>query len=86
MNEDDVVASIPCSIISKNLSIDLKLSEQYYLILLPKSLLVKHGVSSDDLLFDLVIKNQIVSLLGCKSKTVKQLPGKEVVTWVMIKR
>jgi len=79
---DDVVASIPGSILSKELSVNLKLSEQSYIILLPKSLLLKHGVSSEILEFDLVIKNQIISLLGTKSKQVKQLPGKEAVTWV----
>ena len=78
--KDDVVASIPSSILPKELSIDLKLSEQSYIILIPKSLLLKHGVSSESLSFDLVIKNQIASLLGTESKKVRQLPGKEVAT------
>ena len=78
--KDVVVASIPCSILSKELSVNLKLSEPPYIIIIPKSFLQKHGIYSENLSFDLVIKNNTVSLLGTESKKVKQLPGKEVVT------
>ena len=80
--KDDVVASISGSLLPKELCINLKLSEQNYVILIPKSLLLKHGITSESFVFDLVIKNQIMSLLGTESKQVKQLPGKEAVTWV----
>jgi len=78
--KDVVVASIPCSILSKELSVNLKLSEPPYIIIIPKSFLQKRGIYSENLSFDLVIKNNTVSLLGTESKKVKQLPGKEVVT------
>jgi len=74
------LTTIPCSILSKELSANLKLSEQPYIILIPKSLLQKHGIYSENLSFNLIIKNKTVSLLGNESKKVKQLPGMEVVT------
>lgn len=78
--KDDVVATIPCNILSKELSANLKLSDQPYIILIPKSLLQKFGIYSENLSFNLIIKNKTVSLLGNASKKVKQLPAKEVVT------
>ena len=70
--KDDVVAKIPCTILSPEQTRNLKLKEQSYIFLIPKSLLGKI-ILSEDFLFDLIIKNKTVSLLGNYSKKVKQL-------------
>jgi len=69
---------IPTFLLSKELSAQLRLQEQHFIVLIPKKL-----IPFDELSFELIIENNRISLLGPKTNQVpevKQLPGKEVVT------
>ena len=69
---------LPTFLLSKELSAQLRLQQQHFVVLIPKKL-----VPFDDLSFELIIKNNRISLLGPKRDQVpevKQLPGKEVAT------
>jgi len=56
--------SIPATLFSKEQTVALKLQEQPYIILIPKSILEKYGINSDNLSFDLVLDNNRITLLG----------------------
>ena len=62
------LASIPSILFSKEQTIALKLQEQPYILLIPKSILAKYGINSDNLSFDLVLDDNRIMLLG-PSKT-----------------
>jgi len=65
-------------LLSKELSTQLRLQEQHFVLLIPKKL-----IPLNELSFEFIIKNNRISLLGPKTNQVpevKQLPGKEVVT------
>ena len=69
---------LPTFLLSKELSTQLRLQEQYFVVLIPKKL-----IPFDELSFEFIIKNNRITLLGPKTNQVpevKQLPGKEVVT------
>lgn len=42
----------------------LKLTEQPYLALIPKSLLYKQGITADTIIFDLVVNDGKIALIG----------------------
>ena len=56
--------SIPSTLFSKEQTVALKLQEQPYIILIPKSILAKYGINSENLIFDLVLDNNRITLLG----------------------
>ena len=60
------LAKIPSFLLSKELSTQLKLQNQYYVILIPKKF-----VTTSDPTFDLVLENNRISLLG---PTVEPVP------------
>ena len=67
---------LPTFLLPKELSAQLRLQEQHFVVLIPKRL-----VPYDELSFEFIIKNNRISLLGPeKVPEVKQLPGKEVAT------
>jgi len=73
-NQTKKLADIPSQLMEKDQSIALKLKEEPYLILIPKSLIQTQGITADNLTFDLV-KNRdgSISLLG------KDIPSKRVI-------
>ena len=58
------IATISSILFSKEQTVALKLQEQPYIILIPKSILAKYGINSDNLIFDLVLDNNRITLLG----------------------
>jgi len=62
------IATISSILFSKEQTAALKLQDQPYIILIPKSILAKYGITSDNLSFDLVLDNNRITLLG-PSKT-----------------
>ena len=58
------LARVSSFLLSKDLAVNLKLSEQPYLILIPKNLAAKAGITSPELEFDLVYENNRLSLIG----------------------
>jgi hypothetical protein len=53
---------LPSFLLSKDLSASLKLQEQSYLLLIPKSILQKQGISLENPTFDLVFNQNKLSL------------------------
>ena len=58
------LVKIPCQLMTKDLAASLKLTEQPYLILIPQSILHNHGLTSENITFDLAIANGKLSLIG----------------------
>ena len=58
------LASISSILFSKEQTIALKLKEQPYIILIPKSILQKLGITNENLDFKLVINENKITLLG----------------------
>ena len=58
------LAKIPSFLLSSELSASLKLQEQSYVILIPKSVLYKYGIESETPTFDLIFNNNEISLIG----------------------
>ncbi|MFY9301189.1 MAG: hypothetical protein WAO91_08380 [Candidatus Nitrosotenuis sp.] len=58
------LARLSSFLLSKDLTVDLKLSEQPYIVLIPKNLAAKAGINSSGLEFDLVFENNRLSLIG----------------------
>ena len=61
--------SIPSFLLTKELATQLKLQNQYYVILIPKKF-----VTTSDPTFDLVIQNGRLSLIGPKVQRVTATP------------
>ena len=59
-----ILAEIPGQLISRELAYQLRLEEEPYLILIPKSILASKGITAKDLNFRLFIKNNTISLEG----------------------
>lgn len=55
---------IPSILFSKEQTTNLKLQEQPYLILIPKSIFAKYGINSEEITFDLTLENNRIMLLG----------------------
>lgn len=61
------IAKLTADQFSKELQRELKLQEQYYLLILPKNILEKLGLASAELVFDLAVGNDDkLTLLGPK--------------------
>ena len=74
-----IVSKIPAQLLCSELSTSLRLKEQPFIILIPKSLLTKFVVE-DEIVFELIIENNRLSLLGPKiTKRVTQSSAKEIV-------
>jgi len=58
------LTKIVSSLFSKEQQIALKLQEQPYIILIPKSILAKYGINSDEITFDLKLDKNRIALLG----------------------
>ena len=58
------LAKISSALLSTQLTAALRLQKQSYIILIPKSILEKHKIFSENLLFDLVIQDKRIALLG----------------------
>ena len=74
------LAKISCTLFSKEQTVALRLQEQPYIILIPKSILEKYKIFSENLSFDLVIQNKRIALLGplTTGHEVMQHPREEV--------
>jgi len=55
---------IPSQLFSKEQAAALKLQDQPYIILIPKSILQKYGIISDNVDFDFTIINNKITLVG----------------------
>jgi len=49
---------LPSFLLSKDISASLKLQEQSYIVLIPKSILQKQGISLENPTFDLISSNE----------------------------
>ena len=58
------LAKIPSTLFSIEQTVALRLQERPYIILIPKSILEKCKIFSENLSFDLVIQNKRIALLG----------------------
>ena len=58
------LAEIPCQLLEKDASSALKLDEQPYIILIPKSVLIAAGLASNTFTFELIVKDGKLSLIG----------------------
>lgn len=58
------LAKIPSTLFSTEQTVALRLQERPYIILIPKSILEKCKIFSENLSFDLVIQNKRIALLG----------------------
>ena len=76
------LAKIPSTLFSTEQTVALRLQEQPYVILIPKSILEKCKIFSENLSFDLVIQNKRIALLGplVACPEVMQHPREEEVT------
>jgi len=76
------LAKISSALLSTQLTAALRLQEQAYIILIPKSVLKKHKIFSENLSFDLVIQDKRIALLGplATGHEVMQHPLKEEAT------
>ena len=79
------LAKIPSTLFSKEQTVALRLQEQPYIILIPKSILENCKIFSENLSFDLVIQNKRIALLGplTTGPEVMQYPLKEEITHVL---
>jgi len=58
------IAEIPGQLITRELAYQLRLEEEQYIILIPKSLLSNLGITTKDLDFELFVENYKLSLVG----------------------
>ena len=66
------IARIPSSLLTKELSAQLKLQNQYYVVLIPK-------IVEDAPEFDLIYENEKLSLVSSSETETTAPPAKEVV-------
>lgn len=64
------LASLPSFLLSKELSTQLKLQNQHYVVLIPKKF-----VTTSDPTFDLIIQNNRLSLIGPEIQRVTATAG-----------
>jgi len=75
------LAILLSSLFSKELCAALKLQQQQYLLLIPKSIFEKYGIWDENISFDLVISENKITLLGPEitNPRVRQSTAKEIV-------
>lgn len=54
-------------LLTKELATQLRLKEQYFVLLIPKKLVENYEILSSELSFDLVFENNRISLIGPES-------------------
>ena len=64
---------LPTFLLSKELATQLRLQEQHFVVLIPKKL-----IPLNELSFELIIKNNIISLLGPKTNQVPEVNQSEM--------
>lgn len=79
------LASVSAQLLTKENCTALKLKEESYLILIPKSIIQKAGFIQNDLIFDLIKNDQNkLSLLGRESSSLprvsKTIPLEEIIS------
>ena len=57
------IANIPTTLLTKEQATSLKLKDEQYLVIIPKSLLNKLGIIKSDFTFDLISDKEKVSLV-----------------------
>ena len=76
------LGKIPSQLFSQEQTSSLKLKNQPYVILIPKEIFQKKGITNDDILWDLIIKENKITLVGpcvSASRRVKQPSTEEIV-------
>ena len=75
------LASLPSILFSKEQTVALKLKEQPYIILIPKSILQKYGITEENPSFHLGITKNRITLLGplIPNPRVNQPPARDAV-------
>jgi len=58
------LATLQSSLFSKEQTTALKLQEQHYALLIPKSIFEKYKISSENITFELILDNNRITLLG----------------------
>jgi len=66
------IAKLPCQLMSKEQAIALKLQEQPFLIIIPKSILQKLGIHGDEMMCDLVLEDNRLCLIIPVSESITQ--------------
>jgi len=76
------ITKLSSILFSKEQTVALKLHEQPYIILIPKSIIQKYGITEESISFDLVISENKITLLGPQvpNPRVNQSSAKEIVT------
>ena len=57
------IANIPITLLTKEQATSLKLKDEQYLVIIPKTLLTKLGITKSDFTFDLISDKENVSLV-----------------------
>ena len=52
MSNEKLIAKIPCQLMTKEQTVALKLQEQAYLMIFPKSVLQRHGITAQKFIFE----------------------------------
>ena len=73
------LASLPSTFFSKQLALELKLQDQPLIILIPKSILARVGVTAAPT-FDLIYENEKLSLISIPEVETTAPPAKETAT------
>ena len=76
----NILATFISTLFSKELTASLKLQEQPYVIIIPKSILEKHGINSENITFDLVLNNNRITLLGPSTREAPEANQSSAVT------
>jgi len=63
MTRKKKIAKIPCELMSKEQAVALKLQEQPFLIIIPKSILRKLGINEDEIMCELVLEDNRICLI-----------------------
>ena len=58
------LAVIPSFLLSSELAASLKLENQHYIMIIPRTILTAAGIASDSITFELMIKDGKLSLIG----------------------
>ena len=63
MTRTKIIAKIPCQLMNKDQAVALKLEEQPYLIIIPRSILQRLGITEEEISFELVIEDNRLCLI-----------------------
>jgi len=74
------LAILLSTLFPKELSAALKLQEQQYVLLIPKSLLEKYKISSENITFELILDKNRITLLGPSTREAPEANQSSAVT------